>query len=201
MPLLIATKNHAKADDYKRILAEFGVEAKSLADIDDPDDVEETGKTLEENAILKANYFAKKHSCPAIADDSGFEIDALGGEPGIYARRWPGYEATDEELQNMVVSKLAGTPLEKRTAKFTNMTVLADKNGAIIAKGAGYINGYIPLEISPKKTPGFPYRSCLYVPQFNKFWIDLTAEEYRKLGYRYEAIKSIINDIKNVINS
>jgi hypothetical protein len=67
-----------------------------------------------------------------------------------------------------------------------------------VAKGAGYINGHIPLEISPKKTPGFPYRSVLFVTIFNKFWIDLTPEEYKKLGYRYEAIKSMIPQIKQL---
>lgn len=198
-PLLIATKNHAKADDYKHILAGLGVEAVSLADIGETDDVEETGETLEENAILKAVYFSKKHSCPTISDDSGFEIDALGGEPGIYARRWPGYEATDEELINMVVTKLADIPLEKRTAKFSSYTVLADKEGSVAAEGAGYINGFIPLKICDKRWPGFPYRSCLFVPQFNKFWGELSDAEFRQLNFRHKAIEKMIEKIKAVL--
>lgn len=201
MKLLIATKNPAKQKDYKQILASFGIDAVSLKDLGDPDDVEETGKTLKENACLKAEFFSKKHGMPAIADDSGFEIDALNGEPGIHARRWPGYHATDEELREMVVDKLRGVPLEKRTAKFTNMTVLADKTGKIVALGAEYINGHIPLEISPKKVEGFPYRSVLFVTMFQKFWIDLTPEEYKELGFRYKAVKQLVPKIKNLLNS
>lgn len=196
MALIIATKNHAKADDYKHILAGFSVEAISLADLGDNDDVEETGKSLEENAILKAAYFSKKHSCPAISDDSGFEIDALNGEPGIYARRWPGYEATDEELISMVFAKLAGIPQEKRTAKFSNYTVLADKNGEIVARGTGYITGFIPDEPSSGRWPGFPYRSCLFVPQFGKIWGELSDAEFRQLNFRYKAIEKMIEKIK-----
>ncbi|MBU1179827.1 non-canonical purine NTP pyrophosphatase [Patescibacteria group bacterium] len=199
MKLLVATKNPAKQNDYKQILQSFDIEAISLKDIGDPDDVEETGKTLLENACLKAEYFAKKHLLPTIADDSGFEIDALGGEPGIYARRWPGYEASDEELIEMVRSKLAGIPKEKRTAKFTNMTVLADKTGKIIASGTGYITGFIPLQPSDKRWPGFPYRSCLFVPQFNKYWGELLTEEYKQINFRYTAVKKLLPKIKELI--
>lgn len=199
MKLLIATKNPAKQEDYKTILKNFGVKSVSLKDLNDPDDVEEVGTSLKENAILKAVYFSKKHGLPAIADDNGFEIDALGGEPGIYARRWPGYEATDRELRKMVVEKLDGVPLEKRTAKFTNVTVLADKNGKVIASGIGHITGYIPLKISNKTTKGFPYRSVLFVTQYNKFWIDLTPKEYEQIGFRYKAIKQLIPKIRKVL--
>ncbi|MFA5133615.1 MAG: non-canonical purine NTP pyrophosphatase [Patescibacteria group bacterium] len=199
-PLLIATKNNAKAEDYKHILSGFGVQAISLSDIGDGDDVEETGKTLEENAILKAVYFSKKHSCLTISDDSGFEIDALGGEPGIYARRWPGYEATDEELINLVKTKLIGVPAEKRTAKFTNKTALSDVNGDIVTIGTGYIAGYIPLKVSEKRWPGFPYRSCLFVPQFNKFWGEMTDEEFRQINFRHKAIEKMLPQINKLIN-
>jgi XTP/dITP diphosphohydrolase len=197
--LLVATKNHAKAEDYKKILAGLGIEAVSLADIGDSDDVEETGKTLEENAILKAVHFSKKHSCPVISDDSGFEIDALHGEPGIYARRWPGYEATDEELINMVFAKLADVPREKRTAKFSSYTILTDKDGRVAAKGEGYITGYIPETVCAKRWPGFPYRSCLFVPQFNKFWGEMTDDEFRQISFRHRAIEKMIHEIKKAL--
>jgi len=199
MKILIATKNGAKAGDYKNILTSFGIPTITLKELNDNDDVEEAGNSLKENAKIKALYFAKKYHMPAIADDSGFEIDALGGEPGIYARRWPGYEATDQELRDMVINKLQNIPLNKRTAKFTNVTVLANDKGEMVANGTGYIDGYIPLEISPKKIEGFPYRSVLFVTQFNKFWCDLTEEEFRQLNFRYKAVESIIPQIKNLL--
>lgn len=199
MPLLIATTNPAKAADYKNILSQFKIDTVTLAEMNIKDDVEETGKTLEENARLKASYYASKFSLPAISDDSGFEIDALNGEPGVYSRRWPGYEATDEELINMVKTRLAGVPKEKRTAKFTNCTVVANKDGNVAAIGFGYITGYIPEKISGLRWPGFPYRSCLFVPQFNKFWGELTDDEFKQLNFRYKAVEKILPQIKNLI--
>jgi len=199
MKILIATKNSAKVNDYKNILTSFDIPTVTLKELNDTDNVEETGASLEENAKIKAEYFAKKYNMPAIADDSGFEIDALGGKPGIYARRWPGYEATDQELRDMVVDKLQNITLNERTAKFTNVTILANNKGEMVAKGTGYITGHIPLKISPKKMEGFPYRSVLFVTQFNKFWCDLTEEEFRQLNFRYKAVKSIIPQIKKLL--
>ncbi len=199
MPLLIATTNPAKAADYKNILSQFNIETITLAELNINDDVEETGKTLEENARLKASYYAAKLNMPAISDDSGFEIDALGGQPGIFSRRWPGYEATDDELINMVITKLANVPLPQRTAKFTNITALSDAKGNIIATSAGFITGFIPETICAKRWPHFPYRSCLFVPQFNKFWGELSDEEFRQLNFRYRAVEKIIDKIKNLI--
>lgn len=198
MKILIATKNHAKANDYKKILSDFGIDSMCLEDLGDNDDVKETGETLEENALLKARYFGKKYKMFSLADDSGFEIDALNGEPGIYARRWPGYEATDEELINMVVKKLQNVPKEKRTAKFSNFTVLSNEYGKDVAKGAGYIEGFIPLKVSKKRWPGFPYRSVLFIPQFNKFWGELTDAEFRQLNFRHKAVENILKNIKEL---
>ncbi|MFH1193441.1 MAG: non-canonical purine NTP pyrophosphatase [bacterium] len=199
MQLLIATTNPAKAADYKNILAQFKIDSVTLGEMNVNDDVEETGKTLEENACLKASYYAKKISMPAISDDSGFEIDALNGEPGVYSRRWPGYEATDEELINMVVTNLANVSLPQRTAKFTNITALSDAKGNIITTSPGFITGFIPETICAKRWPHFPYRSCLFVPQFNKFWGELSDEEFKQLNFRYRAVEKIIPQIKKLI--
>ncbi len=196
--LLIATTNPAKANDYKNILSQFKINSIALAELNITEDIEETGKTLEENACLKASFYATKLSMPAISDDSGLEIDALHGEPGIFSRRWPGYEATDEELINMVVTKLTNVPLPQRTAKFTNITALSDAKGNIVTTSAGFITGYIPETICQKRWPHFPYRSCLFVPQFNKFWGELSDEEFRQLNFRYRAVEKIIPQIKNL---
>jgi XTP/dITP diphosphohydrolase len=201
MPLIIATKNKAKAADYKRILTECGIDTVSLEELQDPDDVEETGKTLKENAQLKAIYFAKKYQMPAIADDTGFEIDALGGEPGVYARRWPGYDATDEELQEMAIIKLGDTPYDRRTARLIMHVTLADELGNIVAAGSGKIEGIIPQRenCSTKQDPGYPYRSILYIPQFEKLLIDITFEERETLQYRAQAIANILPEIQKII--
>jgi len=196
MQLLIATKNSAKISDYQQILEKFGIETVTLKDLNILGDVEETGKTLEENAILKVSYFSKLAKMPTIADDTGFEIDALGGEPGVHARRWPGYEATDEELIQMATSRLQGVPKEKRTAKMTNIIALATASGAIVSTSAGHIEGFIPEKISEKRIPHFPYRSILFIPKFNKFFVDLTEKEFNGLNFRYRAVEKIIPQIK-----
>ena len=199
MPLLIASKNKAKIKTYVNLLQQNNVPCVTLEELNEKGDVEETGKTLRENAILKASFFAKKYSLPAIGDDTGFEIDALGGEPGIYARRWPGYEATDEELLNMVETKLAGVAENKRTARLINYIALVDKNGEILQVGAGSIEGFIPIKISDKRDPGFPYRSVLFLPQFHKFLVDINEEEINQLKYREESLKKMIPQIRQVI--
>ncbi|PIR66944.1 MAG: non-canonical purine NTP pyrophosphatase [Parcubacteria group bacterium CG10_big_fil_rev_8_21_14_0_10_36_14] len=201
MPLLIATKNVAKADDYKRILQELGLPIHTLKDLGIQEDVEETGKTLLENACKKASFYARLTKMPAIGDDTGFEIDALGGEPGIYARRWPGYEATDEELREMALTKLGQTPYEKRVARLVMYVALSNEKGEIITTRTGKIEGLIPARenCSQKRDHGYPYRSILYIPQLGKLLIDATEEDKEKFQYRLQAMREILPEIKTLL--
>ena len=114
--LLIATTNPGKLDEIKRFLGDLPVELVALKDVGIIDGVEETGKTFEENAILKAKYYCKKSGLPTLADDGGFEIDALGGEPGVKSHRWihKDREDTDEELIEYTLKKMRGLPRAKR---------------------------------------------------------------------------------------
>lgn len=200
--ILIATKNIAKADDYKRILQELGLPIHTLKDLGILENVEEDGKTLLENACKKATAYARLAKMPAIGDDTGFEIDALGGEPGIYARRWPGYEATDDELREMALSKLGDTPYEKRTARLVMYVALSDENGNIIAHRTGKIEGIIPARenCSQKRDPGYPYRSILYIPQLGKLLIDITPEDKEKFQYRLQAMREILPEIQKLLS-
>jgi len=199
--LLVATRNIAKANDYKRILQELGLPIRTLADLGISQNVEENEKTLLENACKKASFYARLTQMPAIGDDTGFEIDALGGEPGIYARRWPGYEATDEELREMALTKLGDTPYEKRVARLVMYVALSDENGNIIAHRTGKIEGIIPARenCSAKLDPGYPYRSILFIPQLGKLLIDATAEDKEKFQYRLQAMREILPEIQKVV--
>ena len=111
MKILVATKNPGKAREMKIFLGN-GFDIVSLADLLDAPDIEENGDTFEENALLKARFYFDWSNTPSIADDAGLEIDYLNGEPGVLSRRWPGYEATDEELIEMALKKLALKPDE-----------------------------------------------------------------------------------------
>jgi XTP/dITP diphosphohydrolase len=199
--LLIATKNIAKANDYGETLQKLNIPFCTLNDLGILENVEENEKTLLENACKKAAFYARLTKMPAIGDDTGFEIDALGGEPGIYARRWPGYEATDDELREMALTKLGNTPYEKRTARLVMYVALSDENGKIISTSTGKIEGIIPMRenCSAKFDPGYPYRSILYIPQLDKLLIDTTAEDKEKFQYRLQAMREILPQIKNLI--
>ena len=117
--LLIATTNPGKLTEIKRFLVDLPIELVGLKDIGITDVVEETGSTFEENAILKATYYCKKSGLPTLADDGGFEIDALGGEPGVKSHRWihGDREDTDEELITYTLVKLKGLSRAMRGAQ------------------------------------------------------------------------------------
>src|SRR3989338_5660668 len=144
MKLLIATKNPGKAREIKAFLgrsADWRIELVSLLDLFDAPDIEETGKTLEENAVLKARAYFEWSGTPCVADDAGLEIDFLNGEPGVKSRRWLGYEMKDQEMINTALDKLKGVPIEERTAHLK--TVGAYFDGKNILTETAAIDGYI----------------------------------------------------------
>ena len=145
MKILIATKNPGKAREIKTFLGD-GFQLVSLADLPNAPDIEENGNTFEENAILKARFYFDWCHIPSIADDGGLEIDYLNGEPGVKSRRWPGYEATDEELIEMALKKLEGVPPENRTARLRTVGLYYDGKNTVSRTAA--IEGYIVTEYS-----------------------------------------------------
>src|SRR3989338_8019507 len=117
--LLIATHNPAKVTEIKLGLSplrKFGIKILTISDLKIKDKPEETGKTFEENALLKAKFYAEISKLPTIADDGGVAIKVLNGEPGVKSRMWVGYEATDQELINHTIERLKGKSLSKRSA-------------------------------------------------------------------------------------
>ena len=131
--LLIATTNPGKLTEIKRFLGDLPIELVGLKDIGIADTVEETGKTFEENAILKANYYYKKSGLPTLADDGGFEIDALGGEPGVRSHRWIDgtKESTDEELIEYTLLRLKDVPLQGREAQLRLVVAYVTPDGGV----------------------------------------------------------------------
>lgn len=181
MKLLIATKNPGKLREIKEFLGS-DFELLSLGDFNDVPEVEETGSTFEENSILKARRFFEWSTVPTIADDGGLEIDFLKGEPGVKSRRWPGYDATDEELINMALDKLRGVPWNERTAHLRTVGAYCDEHGFFHTSGV--INGYIIEDRPEKWEKGYPFRSLLWIPQFKKVYQDLTHGEHNEINHR-----------------
>lgn len=191
--LLIATTNPAKLAELKKFLSDLPFETLSLSDVGITESVEETGKTLEENAILKARFYAKKSGLLTLADDGGFEIDALGGAPGVKSRRWihGDLESSDEELINYAISKLKGVPMEKRGAQLHLVLALATPGKGKVYTSEDSVRGFIPLKLSTKREKGFPYRSLLFFPKFGKFYGELTPKEHEELNHRKKALEKL----------
>ena len=170
--LLIATTNPAKFAEIKDFFSDIPIVCVGLRDVGITTPVEETGKTFEENAILKAKTYAKLSGLPTLADDGGLEIDAFHGEPGVHSHRWihTDREDTDEELIAYTIEQMKDVPLSKRGAQLRLVLALVLPNGEIHTS-EGVIRGVIAQKPSSYRREGFPYRSLLYLPELEKFII------------------------------
>ncbi len=159
--------------------------------------VAETGKTFEENAILKAKGYFEQIKIPCIADDGGLVIDYLHGAPGVNSHRFLGYSATEQELAEAIIKKMAGVPYEKRTARLGGVIIFWD--GKNILKEENWINGYVAEKIMGKVRPGFPYRPVLIIPELNKTYSELTPEEHERFNFRRKNLKMLKEQIAKLI--
>lgn len=184
MKILVATKNPGKLKEILKYMGE-GFELVSLADFPEAPDVNETGTTFEENALLKAKAYFEWSGIPAASDDAGLEIDYLHGEPGVLSRRWPGYEASDQELIDMALDKLKGVPPERRTAHLRTVGCYYD--GAHTLMESEAIDGSIIEERPENCEKGYPFRSIFWIPQFKKIYQELTHEEHEAVNHRRKA--------------
>ena len=189
--LLIATTNPGKLREFKEGFADLGIELLSFKDFPDISDVEETGATFEENAILKAKVGIKHTGIPTIADDGGLEVDALGGKPGVHSHRCidPNRIASDDELIDYILENLKGVPKEKRTARLRILCVFSD--GEFSHNVTATIEGYIVEERPKQYEAGLPYRAILYIPKYQKLFCDLTQEEDDEMNHRIKAIQEL----------
>lgn len=159
--IIVATGNRGKLEEIRSALDFPGWEFVTAADLGaDTLHVEETGETLLDNARLKAHAYREAFGLAALADDSGLEVDVLGGEPGVYSSRYAGETATDADNNKKLLAALAGTPCERRTARFRSVIVLVAEDGTeTVAEGA--CEGSINFE--PRGTGGFGY-DPLFLP-------------------------------------
>lgn len=195
--LLIATKNKGKLLEISHFLSNLNVDLVSFSDLDIDQDVEENGKTYQENAEKKALFFAKLSGLPTIADDGGLEISALNNEPGVQSRRWLGYEGTDEELIKHMQKVAKELPDNNRSAFFKVALSLALPNGKVWSVD-GKIKGIIAKKPHLKLLEGYPYRSFFYLPQLQKYYHeqDLSEDEQKVYNHRYKAISKLLPIIK-----
>jgi XTP/dITP diphosphohydrolase len=191
--LLIATKNQGKVGEFKEFLKDLPFEIVSLKDLKIKEDIDEDGKTYEENSRKKALFFAKLTNLPVISDDGGIEIDALNGAPGVRSRRWLGYEATDEELINHMLKVSKALPETNRRATFRTVVSFALPNGKIWSV-EGKVDGVIAKKPLLKILKGYPYRSFFFLPKVNKFYheSELSKKEQKLYNHRYKAVRKLL---------
>lgn len=186
--VIIATKNKGKASEFKNMFSANGYEVKTLLDIPGAPDVEETGTTFEENAILKAEAIARQFNQFVIADDSGLIVDALDGRPGVYSARYAGEDKLDEANTEKVLRELEGVPEAERTARFYCALALASPNQETITV-SGTMEGLIINQ--PSGTNGFGYDPIFFVTEQGKTNAELTKEEKNKISHRANALKAL----------
>lgn len=194
--VIIATKNKGKAKDFEAIFNPYGFEVLTLHDVANDMDIEETGTTFEENAVLKAEALAERLQTFVIADDSGLAIDALNGAPGVYSARYAGEEKSDDGNMQKVLTELEGVEDEKRTARFCCAIALAGPN--METKTAfGTCEGVIAHD--KKGTNGFGYDPIFFVPTLGKMMAELLPSEKAAISHRGNAIKKIEAELPNLL--
>ncbi|MBX4191569.1 MAG: hypothetical protein KW804_02090 [Candidatus Doudnabacteria bacterium] len=184
--ILIGTGNKAKLATYKKLLKDFNFEIISSKDLG-LSEPEEKADNFEQEAVKKAKYYFETSGIPAVVDDGGFEIEALNGEPGVKSKRWIGREMSDEEIISEVMKRMKGKT--NRVAKHTVVVAVATQFGIMTSHSE--IAGVVADKPSEKKIEGFPYRSVLFLPNYNKYWVDLTDEEEEIMNHRKHALEKI----------
>ncbi len=194
MKILIATHNPGKLKELRKALHPLendGHQIVSLKELSIDSEPEETGKTFQENSLLKAKYYAKRSGIPTIADDGGLGINILNGEPGVKSRRWKGYEATDEELIQYTLEKLKNYHGNDRSAYLQTCITFYDPKTEAVFSETEKIDGFIADEASNKRVVGYPFRTLFIVKKFNKYYDDLTEEEHEEINHRLKAAKRL----------
>ncbi|MBM7620498.1 XTP/dITP diphosphohydrolase [Bacillus tianshenii] len=184
--IIIATNNPGKVKEFQTIFEPKGIKVKSLADFPEVSEVEETGTTFEENALLKASALAEHLGKTVLADDSGLEVDALNGEPGVYSARYAGTDKNDRENYLKVLTKLENVPDEKRTARFVCVLAVVQPSGKKHTV-RGTCEGRIAHQ--PIGENGFGYDPVFFVEEKGLTMAQLTKEEKSEISHRGNAIK------------
>ncbi|HEM61798.1 MAG TPA: XTP/dITP diphosphatase [Chloroflexi bacterium] len=186
--LLVATRNQGKVREYRRLLASLPVEITYLDQEGIDHQIVETGSTFTDNAVQKARGYASLSGLLTLADDSGLEVDALAGEPGVHSARYAGEKATDEERYQLLLERLKGVRWEDRTARFRCVMAVAEPGGDIHT-AEGVCEGLIAL--APAGDFGFGYDPVFYLPEHDKTMAQLDPEVKNRISHRARAARKI----------
>ena len=188
--VVVATKNAGKIREFNAALSKIGMKALPLHEVDASiPDVEETRHTFMENAILKAEYYAKMTGTPALADDSGLSVEALGGAPGVYSARYAGVHGDDAANNQKLIAEIQSIPEAKRKGRYVCALALVYPEGNMYT-AEGHCDGYITREA--RGEGGFGYDPHFYLPWFDKTMAELSLDEKNKISHRGKAIGNLV---------
>jgi len=196
--LLLATGNRAKLHELRSLLQDLPYELVTPPEVGISGDVEETGSSLEENASLKASLSTARSGLIALADDSGLEVGALGGKPGVLSARYAGKNASDADRINYLLSQLEEVPQEERQARFRCVIAIAMPDGQV-KLFSGECQGIIIFK--PRGEGGFGYDPIFYLPQLGKTMAELLPEVKNRVSHRGKAAAKARTLLLNLIDS
>jgi len=192
--LVVATRNGGKSREIRELLRDFPVEIKDLNDFGPIPEAAEDGETFEENAYKKASFTAKVLGFPALADDSGLEVEALGGQPGVRSARYASPKASDDENNSKLLEALTG--ITHREARFCCVLSLAVPTGPALTYDAT-CDGVIGE--APRGHNGFGYDPHFYYPPTGKTFGEMDLEEKSQVSHRGKALRQLMNEFEKVL--
>ena len=189
----MATRNQGKLKEFRSLLKGLGLQLLFLNDYSDIPEIIEDGKTFFENALKKARMVAEYTGESSLADDSGLEVDILGGKPGVYSSRYSGNDSNDEKNIKKLLRNLKGVPFEKRSAAFRCVLILYHPGGQYEAF-YGILQGFIAFE--SKGSHGFGYDPVFYVPEFNMTVAEMSSDVKNEISHRGKALLALRKGLK-----
>lgn len=198
--IVLATHNADKRAEIGALLSDLGMTVRSLAEFPQAPVVVEDGETCQANAIKKARAIADHTGLIAVADDTGLEVDALGGRPGVHAARYAGAQVSYEDNWKKLLHELDGVPVERRGARFLTVVAVARPAADHVETVEGVLNGVIALR--PAGSGGFGYDPVFLVPELGKTLAELTPSEKNRISHRAKAFakaKSVLQRLKQSV--
>jgi XTP/dITP diphosphohydrolase len=196
--VVLATRNRHKGAELAELLADLPFRIRTMDEFPDVPDVVEDGETCEANAVKKARAVSDATGLLAVADDTGLEVDALGGRPGVYAARYAGMQATYEDNWKKLLREMTGVPRDRRTAHFVTVAAVASPSD-VVAVTTGRLDGLIAEE--PVGERGFGYDPVFYVPELGKTLAELSGEEKNRISHRAKAFAQVRDLLQNMLRS
>lgn len=195
--ILVATHNKGKITEFSDILGYQGIKWLTLDEAGVVDEVEETGLTFVDNAVLKASAYAAQTGLLTLADDSGLEVDALGGKPGVLTARYGGPGLSAADRYRLLLANMVDVPDGRRAARFRCAIAIAAAEGTILGTAEGACEGIVAHQ--PAGLAGFGYDPVFYLPEYGLTMAQLDPDEKHRISHRGRAITGIVPLLQNLL--